>query len=58
MIAKIDNVRFIIKAIDKKEGGWGYIWNECPICALMFLKLIQKKEKFLKNGKGTLVERK
>lgn len=30
LIAKIDNVRFIIKAIDKKEGGWGYIWNGCP----------------------------
>jgi len=29
MTTKTENVRFILKFTDKKEGGWGYIWNGC-----------------------------
>lgn len=27
MTTKTDNIRFVIKFVDKKEGGWGYIWS-------------------------------
>lgn len=30
MATKTSNVGFVIKVTDKKEGGWGYIWNGCP----------------------------
>lgn len=29
MTTRTDNIRFIIKITDKKEGDWGYIWNGC-----------------------------
>lgn len=29
MTARTDNIRFVIKFVDKKESDWGYIWNGC-----------------------------